>query len=530
MNRLFIIFFAVVLAFTAALGFFWPHCFWSLVVTVPVMVLGIYDLLQTKHAILRNFPVLGHFRFLMEFIRPEIQQYFVESDINGRPFTREQRSLVYQRAKAERETMPFGTPLDVNAPGYEWVEHSIAALDREAVDLRLIVGNAQCRKPYSASILNISAMSYGALSPNAILALNEGAKKGGFAHNTGEGGLSPYHEQGGGDLIWQIGTAYFGCRNEDGTFSEEKFAKRVNLPAVKMVEIKLSQGAKPGHWGILPAAKVTPEISQIRGVPMGKDVKSPPAHSSFSTSLEMMDFVRKLRDLSDGLPVGFKLCVGKPHEFVAICKAMIESETYPDFITVDGGEGGTGAAPVEFSDSVGAPLNFGLPFVHNVLVGLGLRQHIRIIASGKVVNAFDMVKRFALGADLCNAARSMMLALGCIQARTCNSNECPAGITTGDPKLVRGLVVARKNERVARFHHELVHATVDLMAAMGVKSSEEINATHVNCRISETEVARWDEIFPMLEDGQLLEGKGVPKIYQSALRMASAATFQPSGK
>lgn len=527
MTKFFYLLVALVVVATALIGWFWDPFLWTLVVTAPLILLGIYDLIQTRHSILRNFPVAGHFRFLLEAIRPEIQQYFIESEIDGRPYTREQRSLIYERAKHVRETMPFGTQLDVNEPGYEWVEHSIAALSRDDVDLRVTVGNSQCKKPYSASILNISAMSYGSLSPNAILALNEGANLGGFAHNTGEGGLSPHHEAGGGDLFWQIGTAYFGCRNDDGTFSPEKFAKRVSLPAVKMVEIKLSQGAKPGHGGILPAAKVTEEISAIRGVPMGKDVISPPAHSAFSTPLEMMNFIVQLRELSGGLPIGFKLCLGKSHEFLAICKAMIETGVRPDFITVDGGEGGTGAAPVEFSDSVGAPLTFGLPFVHNALVGFGLRDEIRIIASGKVVNAFDLVKRFALGADLCNAARAMMLALGCIQARTCNSNKCPVGVATGDPGLVRGLVVADKNKRVAQFHHELVHATVDLMAAMGVTCSEDIGPEHVNCRVNETEVKNWSQIFPLIEKGQLLNGGMVPEPFGSALESASASTFRP---
>jgi len=528
MNRITILTLAsvAVVGLTLVGSAFWTPMIWSLVITVPILALGFYDLHQTKHSILRNFPILGHFRFLLEAIRPEIQQYFVESDIDGRPYTREQRSLVYERAKNARETMPFGTQLNVNAPGYEWVEHSIAAVSQDDVDLRVSVGNAQCKKPYSASILNVSAMSYGSLSSNAILALNEGAMMGGFAHNTGEGGLSPYHEAGGGDIFWQIGTAYFGCRNnEDGTFSPEKFAERISLPAVKMVEIKVSQGAKPGHGGILPAAKVTEEISQIRGVPMGKDVISPPSHTAFSTPLEMMDFIVQLRELSGGLPIGFKLCVGKPHEFIAICKAMVETGVRPDFITVDGGEGGTGAAPVEFSDSVGAPLFFGLPFVHNALVGFGLREEIRIIASGKVVNAFDLVKRFALGADLCNAARAMMLALGCIQARTCNSNMCPVGVATGDPNLVQALVVADKNKRVAQFHRELVSATVELMAAMGVKSTNQIGPDHINCRVNETEVKNWAQIFPSLETGQLLDGGKVPDPYSSALAAAKASSF-----
>src|SRR5262245_6757206 len=408
MRRAFVASSAAALVLVSVTALVWPPVLWSLVLIVPLIVRGVADMVQTRQAVRRNFPLIGHARYLLEQIRPEINQYFVESNHDGRPFSRNDRSVVYQRAKGELDTLPFGTQRDVYAVGYEWINHSLAPVEPDHACSRVVVGGSACTQPYAASIFNVSAMSYGSLSKNAVLALNAGAKIGGFAHNTGEGGLSPYHLEPGGDLIWQIGTGYFSCRTPNGSFSVEEFAKRAALPNVKMIEVKLSQGAKPGHGGILPAAKLTPEIVEIRGVVPGQDVISPPAHTAFTTPLGLLQFLQQLRDASGGKPVGFKLCVGKRHEFFGIVKAMLESGIVPDFITVDGGEGGTGAAPLEFSDSVGTPLNEGLAFVHYALVGAGLRDHIRLIASGKVNTGFQIATKVALGADLCNAARAMM--------------------------------------------------------------------------------------------------------------------------
>jgi glutamate synthase domain-containing protein 2 len=478
------------------------HLYWF---ALPLIAIGLSDCFQTRHSIRRNYPVIGNFRYLFESIRPEINQYFVESNIDGRPFSRERRSVIYQRAKGDNDTVPFGTLHDVYAPDYEWVNHSIDPKHHEGEPPRVVIGGPDCRQPYSASLYNISAMSYGSLSKNAVLALSSGAKKGGFYHNTGEGGLTPYHLQGGGDLVWQLGTAYFGARNHDGTFSAEKFKKRVAAhPQVKMIEIKLSQGAKPGHGGILPAAKVTKEISEIRDVPAGKDVISPPGHTAFRSPRGLLEFVAQLRELSDGKPIGFKLCLGKRREFMAICKAMIETGITPDFITVDGGEGGTGAAPIEFSNSIGTPLNEGLVFVHNALTGVGVRDRIKIIASGKVSTGVHIFSKLALGADLCNSARSMMFALGCIQALRCNTNTCPTGVATQDAALVKGLVVGDKSERVARFQKATVKSFIEVMAAAGISHPDEINPWHIQRRVNSFEVKHYGEIYHFLKSGELL--------------------------
>ncbi|MCB0406600.1 MAG: FMN-binding glutamate synthase family protein, partial [Bdellovibrionales bacterium] len=433
-----------------------------------ISYLGIVDIIQEKHTIRRNFPVLGRFRYILESVRPEISQYFVESNTDGRPFNRNERSIIYQRAKGDLDTVPFGTQLDVEDIGYEWVNHSITAKHINYEDLRVTVGGPDCKQPYSSSLLNISAMSFGALSKNAILALNGGAKLGNFAHNTGEGSISDYHLQPGGDLTWQIGTGYFGCRTKDGHFNPETFQKRATLPQVKMIEIKLSQGAKPGHGGILPGVKVTPEIAKIRDVPVGQSVLSPPAHTAFSTPIELLQFVKQLRDLSGGKPVGFKLCIGHKSEFISICLAMIHLDIYPDFITVDGGEGGTGAAPQEFSNYIGAPMIDGLAFVHNILNGLDIRKYIKLIASGKITSGFHIARAIALGADTCNSARAMMMALGCIQALLCNTNRCPTGIATQDPNLTVGLVVDDKKVRVANYHEETIKSFVEMLGASGL--------------------------------------------------------------
>ena len=525
MRRYFIIAAVSILILNGLIATFYPAILWSMVVFTPLLFLGFCDLLQKKHAVLRNFPVIGHFRYMAEAIRPEIAQYFIESDTNGVPFNREQRSTVYQRAKKVRDTVPFGTKKDVYEVGYEWVNHTIRPSHLEPNDLRTIIGELNCKQPYSASRLNISAMSFGSLSKNAVLALNQGAKMGNFAHNTGEGGISPYHLQGHGDLIWQIGTGYFGCRTRDGKFCPDTFTERANLPNVKMIEIKLSQGAKPGHGGILPAAKLTKEIAEIRDVPMGQDVLSPPAHSAFSTPVELLEFIIRLRELSGSKPVGFKLCVGKRREFLAICKAMVKTGITPDFITVDGGEGGTGAAPPEFADHIGTPLVEGLIFVHNALTGFSLRREVRVIASGKVTTGFGMVKRLALGADMCNSARGMMMALGCIQALRCNSNQCPVGVTTHNPQLVAGLVPEDKNKKVANFHHELVRSVCEIMGAMGIAEPDDLHPWHIMRRTSPTDIRHYGEIFEFLNDGDLLK-KHLPKSYERACNAASADTFE----
>ena len=482
----------------------WPrvlHLLWGL---VPLFLLGLQDALQRRQAVRRNWPLIGRFRYLFEMIRPEIQQYFVESNTDGTPINRELRSIVYQRAKRELDTLPFGTQLNVYAPGYEWICHSIDAKGPVATPPRVRFGATRAR-PYDASLLHISAMSYGSLSRNAILALNEGARRGGFAHNTGEGGLSAHHLEPGGDLIWQIGTGYFGCRTHDGRFDMGAFRERARQPQVKMIEVKLSQGAKPGHGGILPARKVTPEIAAIRGVPMGQDVLSPPAHSAFHTPRELVAWVDALREAAEGRPVGIKLCVGDPAEFLAIVKAMCESGSGPDYVAVDGGEGGTGAAPLEFSNRMGAPLREGLVFVRNALVGADLHDRVRIVASGKAITGFHMFRARALGADVVASARGMMFALGCIQARRCNSNDCPVGVATQRPALVHGLDVEDKAARVLNYHTETIEAFLELLGAAGLERPEDIGPEHVWRRVDEVTVRHHGELHPWLARGQLLE-------------------------
>ncbi|NOY93016.1 MAG: FMN-binding glutamate synthase family protein [Deltaproteobacteria bacterium] len=523
-RNIFVLGAGVVIAGISAAAYVWPPAAWAFVLVGPPILLGLYDMLQTRHALRRNYPLVGHGRYLLESIRPEINQYFVESDVSGTPFNREKRSLIYQRAKGVRDTVPFGTQRNVYDVGYEWINHSIAAKEHPEELPRIMVGGKDCKQPYDLSLLNVSAMSFGSLSRHAIIALNRAAKQGHFAHNTGEGGLSPHHEQG-GDLIWQIGTGYFGARNDEGGFSEERFAQKATTDAVKMVEIKVSQGAKPGHGGILPAAKVTPEIAKIRHVPLGKDVLSPPTHSSFGTPLEMMKFITTLRDLSGGKPVGFKLCIGKHREFFAIVKAMLETGVRPDFITVDGGEGGTGAAPLEFSNVVGTPLVEGLVFVHNALTGAGLREEIRVLASGKVASGFDIAHKLAVGADATMAARSMMFALGCIQARRCNTNHCPVGIATQLPSLVSGLVIPDKAERVRQYHDATLRALNELVAAAGLDGPGDLRPWHIQRRVSSTDVRHYDQIYQYIEPGSLL-GADIPEAYARAWHAARPDSFE----
>lgn len=456
--------------------------YWVLAVATPLLALGIYDLRQTRHTLWRNYPIISHMRWIFEGIRPEIRQYLIESDADAFPFNREQRSLVYQRAKNELQTIPFGTQMDCYSSGYSFFSHSIRPEHVDPKNLRVDIGGAACKRPYSLSIFNVSAMSFGALSANAISALNRGAKIGGFAHDTGEGGISRYHRQEGGDLIWEIGSGYFGCRTPDGRFDPEKFRERALDDQVKMIEIKLSQGAKPGHGGMLPGPKVSEEIAEARGVPVGKDCISPAGHSAFSTPLELMRFVEELRRLSDGKPVGFKLCVGHRREFMGIVKAMLERDSYPDFIVVDGKEGGTGAAPVEFSNSLGLPLRDGLHFVNQTLIGAGIRDKIKIGASGKIVSGADMARAFALGADWCNSARGFMFAIGCIQARACHTNRCPTGVATQDKRRQAGLHVGDKSQRVANFHRNTLEGFAEMVGAMGLTSPKQISLNMINFR------------------------------------------------
>ena len=520
---------AVVVLVVALLFSLW----WLLleIIFVPLIALGIWDYFQPRHSILRNYPIIGHMRFLLEEAGPELHQYLVESDESGRPFNRDARSLMYERAKSVQDKKPFGTELDLYEDGYTWLTHSMATRpevkDPEA-DLRVTVGGPDCEQPYSSSVLNISAMSFGALSGAAIRAMNTGAKAGGFAHDTGEGGMSVHHREPGGDLIWQIGTGYFGCRTADGEFSPEAFAEYSVLPQVKMIEIKVSQGAKPGHGGILPAAKVTQEIADARLVPQGQDVFSPTYHKAFSTPLEMTAFIAQLRELSGGKPVGFKLCVGDPSELMGVVKAMIETGVYADFIVVDGGEGGTGAAPLEFSDSLGMPLLEGLMTVQNTLVGAGIRDRIKIGASGKMVNSAAMARAMALGADWCNSARAFMLSVGCIQSQRCHTNKCPVGVATQDAKLQRALVVPDKAQRVHQYHRNTVAGLAEMIAAMGLDHTSELRPDHVVKRVNQFEVLTFEEIYDTsrFDSAAFLSGSA-PERFQRFWDRASSASFHP---
>ena len=502
-----------------------------------LVALGLYDLAQSKRSVLRNYPVIGHMRFLLEYVRPEIRQYFIESDSDATPFSRAQRSLVYQRAKGDPDKRPFGTQLNVYAEGYEWINHSMAPTRLPSHDFRTWIGGepgqaregiSPCTQPYQASIFNISAMSFGALSANAILALNQGAKRGNFAHDTGEGSISAHHRVHGGDLIWEVASGYFGCRNPDGSFSAEKFTANARDPQVKMIELKLSQGAKPGHGGVLPGPKVTIEIALARGVSVGVDCISPASHSAFSTPIEMMHFIARLRKLSGGKPTGFKLCIGHPWEWFAIVKAMLVTGITPDFIVVDGAEGGTGAAPLEFTDHVGAPLQEGLRLVHNTLRGVGLRERIKVGCAGKVISAFDITRMMALGADWCNSARGFMFALGCLQAQTCHTGHCPTGVTTQDPVRQRALVVGDKADRVYNFHQQTMHALQEMVQAAGVDHPGDITAHHIVRRGSDQKVQSLAQaLLTQMPDRALLESdlQALPIIFRQTWPQASAESF-----
>ena len=499
-----------------------------LVIFAALFALGVHDIRQPHHSILRNYPILGHMRFLFEGIRPEIRQYLIESDQDEEPFSRDARSLVYQRAKGQEDKRPFGTRLRVYDAGYAWVTHSVCPVEIEDTDFRVQIGGPECKQPYSASLYNISAMSFGSLSGNAIEALNTGAKMGGFAHDTGEGSVSRYHRKGGGDLIFQVASGYFGCRAPDGSFDPEKFRETASLPQIKMIEIKLSQGAKPGHGGMLPASKITEEISEARGIPMGVDCISPAGHSAFTTPIEMMEFISQLRALSEGKPVGFKLCIGHRREFMCMVKAMLETGIKPDFIVVDGAEGGTGAAPVEFSNHVGMPLVEGLTFVHNTLRGAGIRGDIRIGAAGKVVSAFDVARALALGADWCNSARGFMFAIGCIQAQACHTNHCPVGVATQDPLRSRALDVSSKSERVARYHRNTMEALGEMTGSAGLHHPGDFMPQHLMVRLGDKEMAEGSDAYPYLPEGFLFSNEAdIGADYRKRWVRASAHSFKP---
>ena len=488
--------------------------------------LGTYDLLQRRHTISRNYPIMANFRYLFESVGPEIRQYFIQSDTEERPFSREQRAIVYQRAKNVLDKKPFGSQLQMYEEGFEWMSHSMTPSKIDNSDFRIVIGK-NCEKPYNASVFNISAMSFGSLSANAILALNTGARKGNFFHDTGEGSISRYHRRPGGDLVWEIGSGYFGCRNPDGSFNEDMFKKNAELDQVKMIEVKLSQGAKPGHGGILPGEKVTEEIAEARGVEVGEDCVSPASHSAFSTPVELMEFLHKLRELSGGKPVGFKLAIGHPWEWFAMVKAMLKTGKKPDFIVVDGGEGGTGAAPLEFINRLGTPMNEALLLVHNTLVGTNLREDIAIGAAGKITSAFNIAHTMALGADWCNSARGYMFSLGCIQALNCHTGRCPSGVATQDPRRGNKLDVAIKSERVYNFHRKTLDALQNLLEASGLNHPSELGPENIIRRVSKTEVHSYLDLFPFLEPGSLLEGQTGLSIYDKYWSDADPYSFDP---
>ena len=520
------------LAVSAVLAWAYPGArFW---LSFPIAIfgllacLGLHDLIQTRHAILRSFPIAAHLRFILEHIRPELRQYFFEDEKDGTPFPRDKRAIVYQRAKDALDTRPFGTHYDVYSEHYEWMHHSMAPKSPNGAHFRVVVGGPDCAAAYEASVLNISGMSFGAISPNAIRALNKGARMGHFAHGTGEGGVSQYHKEFGGGLVWQIGSGYFGCRDEDGNFEPDTFAATASLDQIKMIEVKLSQGAKPGHGGMLPAAKISEEVALARHIPMGQDCISPAHHPAFSTPIEFMEFIARLRNLAEGKPVGFKLCIGHPWEFLAIVKAMLETGITPDFIVVDGAEGGTGAAPLEFMDHLGVPLRDGLTFVHAALVGTNLRDRIKLAGSGKITSAFDMARIMALGADWCNAARGFMFALGCIQSQQCHTDRCPTGVATQDKTRQRALVVEDKASRVANFHKETLMALGALIGAAGLEHPSDLRAHHFVTRAEDTTLT-FRELYGGLEPGELLAGTDNPR-YRDAWMLARADTFAPAGE
>jgi len=521
--------YAVTVLLTACmlvLALSWPVAWWGVALFGALAVLGTWDVLQTRSTLRRNYPVLAHFRYGLESVGPEIRQYFIEGDTAEVPFSRQQRSLVYQRAKGVMDVVPFGSQQDVYSVDYEWINHSMAPTHVDSHDFRVVIG-AGSAQPYSASVFNISAMSFGALSANAVRALNEGARRGGFYHDTGEGSISPYHREKGGDLVWEIGSGYFGCRDDQGRFSEARFVENARSPQVKMIELKLSQGAKPGHGGVLPAAKVSAEISATRGVPMGHDCVSPAKHSAFSTPVELLQFIARLRELSGGKPTGFKLAIGHPWEWFGIAKAMQETGLLPDFIVVDGAEGGTGAAPAEFIDHVGVPMHEALLLVHNTLVGLNLRDKVRLGAAGKIISAFDVARTMAMGADWCNAARGFMFALGCIQSQSCHNDRCPTGVATQDPKRWKHLDVGDKSVRVQQFHDNTLKALRDMLCAAGLEHPQQLGPEHILRRVSPIEVRSLASLYRFLEPGELLDRVPAHAVFRDFWADARSDAFAP---
>ena len=519
----------VLLLASLPLALRWPGWWWGVGTGAVLVVLGSWDLLQTRSTLRRNYPILAHFRYGLESVGPEMRQYFIESDTDAAPFSRQQRSLVYRRAKNVMDVVPFGTLQDAYAVDYEWINHSLAPTRIEGHDFRVLVG-PDTAQPYQASVFNISAMSFGSLSANAIRALNEGARRGGFYHDTGEGSISPYHLENGGDLVWEIGSGYFGCRDAQGRFDPVRFAEQASRPQVRMIEVKLSQGAKPGHGGVLPAAKVSAEIAVTRGVPMGVDCVSPASHTAFDTPLGLLEFVARLRELAGGKPVGFKLAIGHPWEFFGIAKAMVESGFLPDFIVVDGAEGGTGAAPAEFIDHIGLPMHEALLLVHNTLVGVDLRDKVRVAAAGKITSAFDIARTLALGADWCNAARGFMFALGCIQSLSCHTDRCPTGIATQDPRRWRNLDPADKAARVHHFHANTVRALRDLLCAAGLNHPSELGPEHILRRVSAVEIRSLASLYRYLRPGELLRGIPDHAVFRDFWAEARSDAFAAPGR
>lgn len=482
-----------------------------LIFTGAYTLIGFYDINFSRHNLNRLYPVVAYIRYFLESYRVEIQQYFIASDTEERPFNREERSLVYQRAKNIPDTIAFGTQRNLIEKNYLSIWHSLQPKTITDKVKRIAIGGPDCSQPYLASYLNISAMSFGSLSSNAIEALNLGAKKAGCYHNTGEGGASPYHLKHGGDIVWQLGTALFGCRDDEGHFRAEGFVATAKLAQVKMIEVKLSQGAKPGHGGVLPKEKITKEIARIRHISMDKDCVSPAVNPECTTPKALLSFVQKLRELSEGKPIGFKLCIGNPAEFLGLCKAMLETGITPDFITVDGAEGGTGAAPVEFSNRLGMVCLEGVNFVHNALVGVGLRDKIKIIASGKTASSFDLLTKVAIGADLVNAARTMMMAIGCVQSRHCNNNLCPTGIATQNPARAKAVNIEQKSERVKNFHYNTIESFFELVGSMGLDDPAKLLPQMIKRRSPYgTQMSIGSLIAPLkanaLVDNQVLDG------------------------
>ena len=496
-----------------------------LVATLAYSVIGLYDVFYSRHSLNRLYPVVAYIRYFLESFRVEIQQYFIANNTEELPFNREQRTLIYRRAKNERDTIAFGTQRNLIEDNYLSLWHSLSPTQIKDSVKSVLIGGENCQQPYLASYLNISAMSFGSLSTNAIEAFNLGAKKAGCFHNTGEGGASPYHLKHGGDIVWQLGTGLFGCRDKQGNFNPTAFATTANLPQIKMIEIKLSQGAKPGHGGVLPKAKITDEIAQIRNISKDHDCISPAINPECTSPRDLLNFIEQLRSLSGGKPIGFKLCIGNPAEFLSICKAMLATGITPDFITVDGAEGGTGAAPVEFSNRLGLICLEGVSIVHNALVGVGLRDKIKIIASGKTASSFDLLAKVAAGADVVNAARTMMMAIGCIQSRHCNTNLCPTGIATQDPARAKAINVEEKSERVKNFHQNTLASFFELVGSMGLDDPAKLVPQMIKRRSPYGAQMSMGSLVAPLPEKALVDNLEIDESWQHWWQASSAEQF-----